>query len=209
MARANAGTKGVPRLEPESQILQVASEEFGTEGYAATSIQTVAERAGISKPLVYNYFGSKEGLFLACLERAGTIVADEIERIAQGDAVGVERGMRTLDGMFTILEPQPCPWKLPYDPTAPATGAVADAIDHCTQRISKEADEGVSELMSLAGNTGPVDASAMAAVWLGIVNSLMNWWMDHPADSAAAMMQRCVRLLTALLGGSAPDDGQP
>jgi len=208
MARANAGTKGVPRLERESQILRVASEIFGTDGYAATSIQTVAERAGISKPLVYNYFGSKEGLFLACLDRAGTIVADEIERIAQGDAVGVERGMRTLDGMFTILEPQPYLWKLPYDPTAPATGAVADAIDHYTQRISKLADEGVSELMSLAGNTDPVDVSAMTAVWLGIVDSLMNWWMDHPEESAAAMMQRCMRLLTALLGGSALEDGQ-
>ena len=135
-------------------------------------------------------------------------MADEIERIAQGDAVGVERGMRTLDGMFTILEPQPYLWKLPYDPTAPATGAVADAIDHYTQRISKLADEGVSELMSLAGNTDPVDVSAMTAVWLGIVDSLMNWWMDHPEESAAAMMQRCMRLLTALLGGSALEDGQ-
>jgi AcrR family transcriptional regulator len=202
VARTNAGTKGVPRLERESQILAVASEVFGTEGYAATSIQTVAERAGISKPLIYNYFGSKEGLFLACLEHAGTIVADEIERIARGDAVGVERGMRTLDGMFTILEPQPYLWKLPYDPTAPVTGAVADAIDHYTQRISKLADEGVAELMSLAGNTDPVDVSAMTAVWLGIVDSLMNWWMEHPDESAAAMMQRCVRLLTALLGGN-------
>ena len=206
MARANAGTKGVPRLERESQILQVASEVFGTDGYAATSIQTVAERAGISKPLVYNYFGSKEGLFLACLDRAGTIVADEIERIARGDAVGVERGLRTLDGMFTILEPQPYLWKLPYDPTAPAIGAVADAIDHYTQRIAKLADEGVSELMSLAGNTDPVDVSAMTAVWLGIVDSLMNWWMDHPEESAAAMMQRCVRLLAALVGDSAVED---
>ena len=93
--------------------------------------------------------------------------------------------MRTLDGMFTILEPQPYLWRLPYDPTAPATGAVADAIDHYTQRIAKLADEGVSELMSLAGNTDPVDISAMTAVWLGIVDSLMNWWMEHPDESAA------------------------
>ena len=208
MARANAGTKGVPRLERESQILQVACEVFGSDGYAATSIQTVAERAGISKPLVYNYFGSKEGLFLACLEHAGTIVADEIERIARGDAVGVERGLRTLDGMFTILEPQPYLWTLAFDPTAPATGAVADAIDHYTQRIAKLADEGVSELMGLAGNTDPADISAMTAVWLGIVNSLMNWWMEHPDESAQAMMQRCVRLLTALVGGPAVEEGE-
>ena len=202
MARAKAGTKGVPRLERESQMLEVASEIFGNEGYAATNIQVVAERAGISKPLIYNYFGSKEGLFLACLDRAGTIVADEIERIARGDAVGIERGLRTLDGMFTILEPQPYLWKLFYDPTAPSTGAVADAIDHYTQRIAKLADEGVAELMGLAGNTDPLDISAMTAMWLGIVDSLMKWWMEHPDESAEAMMQRCVRLLSALLGDS-------
>jgi AcrR family transcriptional regulator len=204
VARTNAGTKGVPRLERESQILEIASEIFGTEGYAATSIQVVAERSGISKPLVYNYFGSKEGLFLACLDRAGTIVADEIERIARGDAVGVERGLRTLDGMFRILEPQPYLWKLPYDPTAPASGAVADAIDHYTQRIAKLADEGVAELMGLAGNTDPLDISAMTTVWLGIVDSLMNWWMDHPEESAEQMVQRCVRLFAALFGDTVP-----
>lgn len=200
MARANAGTKGVPRLERETQILQVAAEIFGTEGYAATSIQTVAERAGISKPLVYNYFGSKEGLFLACLEHGGTIVADEIERIARGDAVGVERGLNTLDGMFSILEPQPYLWKLFYDPTAPSSGAVADAVRHYTDRIAKLADEGVTELMTLAGNTDPLDISAMTAVWMGMVDTLMNWWMEHPEESAEQMVQRCVRLFTALFG---------
>ena len=200
MARANAGTKGVPRLERETQILQVAAEIFGTEGYAATSIQTVAERAGISKPLVYNYFGSKEGLFLACLEHGGTIVADEIERIARGDADGVERGLNTLDGMFSILEPQPYLWKLFYDPTAPSSGAFADAVRHYTDRIAKLADEGVTELMTLAGNTDPLDISAMTAVWMGMVDTLMNWWMEHPEESAEQMVQRCVRLFTALFG---------
>ena len=76
MARSNAGTKGVPRLEREDQILTVASGVFATEGFAATNIQVVAQAAGISKPLIYNYFGSKDGLFLACIERAGQIVAD-------------------------------------------------------------------------------------------------------------------------------------
>ena len=54
--------------------------------------------------------------------------------------------------------------------------------------------------MALAGNTDPADISAMTAVWLGIVDSLMNWWMEHPDESADAMMQRCVRLLVALVG---------
>jgi AcrR family transcriptional regulator len=202
MARSNAGTKGVPRLEREDQILTVASEVFANEGFATTNIQAIAERAGISKPLIYNYFGSKEGLFLACIERAGHIVAEEVERIANEDTVGIERGMRTLDGMFRVLEDQRHVWRLFYDRTAPTTGPVADAVSHYTERITKLADEGVAELMALSGNTQRLDISAMTAVWLGIVDSLMRWWVEHPDESASAMTERSGRLLVAILGGA-------
>jgi AcrR family transcriptional regulator len=201
MAQSNAGTKGVPRLERESQILTVASEVFATEGFATANIQAIAKGAGISKPLIYNYFGSKEGLFLACLERAGEIVAGEIERIANEDSVGIERGMRTLDGMFHVLEDQRHLWRLFYDRTAPTTGPVADAVNHYTERITKLADEGVAELMALSGVTDRLDVSAMTAVWMGIVDSLMRWWVEHPDESAAAMTERSGRLLAAILGG--------
>ncbi|HJR90437.1 MAG TPA: TetR/AcrR family transcriptional regulator [Aeromicrobium sp.] len=202
MARSNAGTKGVPRLERENQILTFASEIFAEDGFAGANIQTVAERAGISKPLIYNYFGSKEGLFLACIERAGEIVAAEVERIANEDIVGIERGMRTLDGMFHVLEDQRHLWRLFYDRTAPTTGPVADAVSHYTERITKLADEGVAELMALSGNTQRLDVSAMTAVWLGIVDSLMRWWVEHPDESASAMTERSGRLLVAILGGA-------
>ena len=210
MTTPKAGTKGVPRLDRENQILDAASVEFGTQGYAATSIVSIAAKAGISKPLIYNYFGSKEGLFIACVERAGSVLADEIERIARGDSIGIERGILTLAGIFATLEPQPHIWKLFFDPSAPTTGAVDGAIAHYTQRISKLADEGVSELMALAGgppHTGVargdvLDISAMTAVWLSIVDSLVTWWLDHPSESADDMTQRCGRLIAALFGGT-------
>src|SRR5262245_9101334 len=65
------GTKGVPRADREQQILDAAVAGFGERGYAHASMAAIARRAGISKPLVYEYFGSKEGLYLACLRRAG------------------------------------------------------------------------------------------------------------------------------------------
>lgn len=202
MPRPNAGTKGVPRLDRETQILDVASEHFGTHGFAATSVAAIADGAGISKPLIYNYFGSKEGLYEACLDRGGALVADEIERIARGDAVGLERGLQTLGGMFTLLEQQRHLWRLFFDPSAPPTGPVADSIALYADRIGKLAEEGVSELMGLAGNDDGLDISAMTSVWLGIVDSLMNWWVEHPDETAEQMMQRCARLLSALLGGT-------
>jgi len=200
--RSKAGTKGVPRLEREEQILTVASEIFATDSFAATNIQAVADRAGISKPLIYNYFGSKEGLFIACIERGGDIVAAEIERIANEESVGIERGMRTLDGMFHVLEEQRHLWRLFYDRTAPTSGPVADAVGHYTERITKLADEGVAELMALGGVTDSLDISAMTAVWMGIVDSLMRWWVEHPDESAAGMTERTGRLLVAILAGA-------
>lgn len=200
MARPNAGTKGVPRLDRETQILDVASEHFGTYGFAATSVAAVAAGAGISKPLVYSYFGSKEGLYEACLDRGGALLADEMERIARGEAVGVERGMQTLAGLFSLLEDQRYLWRLFFDTTAPTIGPIRDSITHYADRIGRLADEGVTELMALAGNSDPLDVSAMTSVWLGIVDSLMNWWVEHPDQTADQMMQRCLRLLAALFG---------
>ena len=200
MVRPHARTNGVYRVDGERQILEIAYEQFGTLGFAATSVAAVAEKAGISKPLIYNYFTSKEGLYEACLDRGGAILAEEIERIAAGDAVGIERGMQTLGGMFALLESQRYLWRLFFDTTAPSTGPIADSIASYADRIGKLAEEGVAELMALADNTDPLDVSAMTTVWLGIVDSLMGWWLEHPDESAEEMMQRCIRLLTALFG---------
>jgi AcrR family transcriptional regulator len=201
--RKNAGTKGVPRLDREIQILEVASAEFGAMGYAATNLAVIAEKAGISKPLIYNYFASKEGLFTACLDRAGAVLADEIERIAREDTTGIERGMRTLDGIFTVLEQQPHFWKLFFDGSAPSTGVIGESTAHYKSRITKLAEEGVTELMAMNGNREPLDISAMTAVWMSVVDALVTWWLDHPDQTAEHMTQRCLRLLNALFAEAA------
>jgi AcrR family transcriptional regulator len=201
----NAGTKGVPRADREEQIVQAASEIFGARGFAATSVADIAERAGISKPLIYNYFGSKEGLFRACLQRAGGILAEEMERIARGDAVGLERALRTLEGIFTLLEPQPWIWRLFFDPTIPrGEEAIAAEIARYTDRITALADEGVAEMMRLSGDEDPRDVSALTSVWLSVADSLVTWWLDHPDETPSSMTARCVRLFGVVLGAPFP-----
>src|SRR6185312_7553136 len=78
------GTKGVPRADREQQILDAAVAEFGGSGYAHASMAAIARRAGISKPLIYEYFGSKDGLYLACLNRAGTHLVDRVAAAQSG-----------------------------------------------------------------------------------------------------------------------------
>lgn len=196
--RPNAGTKGVPRAEREHQIVAAASLRFGSDGFAATNLADVAEAVGISKPLIYNYFGSKEGLYSACVDDAGDLLSTEIERIARGGAVGLERGLLTLAGMFELLEDRRHVWSLLHDPTAPTEGALAQIVATHADRINKLAREGVHELLANAGITDELDVSAMTATWLGIVDSFMNWWVEHPEESARSMTDRVARLAAAL-----------
>ncbi len=59
----------MPRAQREEQILAVAEEVFSTRGYQSATMEDVADRVGVTKPLIYEYFGSKEGLLGACVER--------------------------------------------------------------------------------------------------------------------------------------------
>lgn len=75
------GTKRLPRAVREQQMLDAAVQLFSVNGYHETSMDAIAAQAQISKPMLYLYYGSKEELFGACLNR-------ELSRFI--DAVGAE-----------------------------------------------------------------------------------------------------------------------
>lgn len=56
--------------ERQEQLLDVAEQVFAELGYSATTMAEVAERAGVTKPVLYHHFASKEGLAAACIVRA-------------------------------------------------------------------------------------------------------------------------------------------
>ena len=63
------GTKRLPRAVREQQMLDAAVQMFSLNGYHETSMDAIAAQARISKPMLYLYYGSKEELFGACLNR--------------------------------------------------------------------------------------------------------------------------------------------
>jgi AcrR family transcriptional regulator len=65
----------VPRAVRELQLAELAEALFAERGYAGASMDELARRAGVTKPVVYELFGSKDGVFGACVERS-------IERLA-------------------------------------------------------------------------------------------------------------------------------
>jgi AcrR family transcriptional regulator len=77
----------VPRPVRERQLLELAEVLFAERGYGGASMDELARRAGVTKPVVYELFGSKDGLFGACVDRTVERLAAEIAAAvrAEGD----------------------------------------------------------------------------------------------------------------------------
>lgn len=80
------------RASSTSRIMDAALELFGTVGYQSTTIAQIADKAGVSKGLIYNYFDSKESLLKAMIDE----LAKEGEKIVQKVTVDDPREMLEL-----------------------------------------------------------------------------------------------------------------
>jgi AcrR family transcriptional regulator len=72
----------VPRAVREQQVLGIAEALFAERGYQGASMDELAARGGVSKPVVYDLVGSKESLYLRCVERAGRTLAEVVSGAA-------------------------------------------------------------------------------------------------------------------------------
>jgi AcrR family transcriptional regulator len=68
----------VPRELRERQLLGLAEELFAERGYGGASMDELARRAGVTKPVVYELFGSKDGVFEACVDRSIAGLAEDV-----------------------------------------------------------------------------------------------------------------------------------
>ena len=201
------GTKGVPRAQREQLILDAATIEFGRFGYAGATLSAVAAQAGVSKPLVLSYFGSKDGLYIACVQRAGMNLIDHIEAVhATGQPPG-KMAEDTLTAIFHALAPRPHDWNVINDRTPLAGGTAQEAVRRVRVTISEQAARGVSALADLPHLTDPGDLSLMTDVWTSLVTACVNWWLRHPDETATQMSRRARRVLAAVTTIAVEDRG--
>src|SRR4051794_18740944 len=98
---ASVPGKRLPRSLREVQMLDAAVVEFARHGFHEASMDDVALRASISKPMLYAYLGTKDDLFVACLHREGTRLMEAIVDVVRVDLAPDEQlwcGMRAFFG---------------------------------------------------------------------------------------------------------------
>ncbi len=93
----------MPRSLREQLILKVAGQVFAQGGYDRASMDRIAELAGVSKPMLYAYFGSKEGLYVAYIERTGAELVQRLVR-ADGEQPEPRRLRSVIDEFLAFVE---------------------------------------------------------------------------------------------------------
>lgn len=113
VANAKVGKrKRMPRAQRERQMVQVAEAVFAEQGYLAASMDEIAERVGVSKPMLYEYFNSKEGLLLACIRQARAELR-QVTKEAATSATSAEQAMRAgLLAFFVFISERRQAWSL-------------------------------------------------------------------------------------------------
>ncbi|MBS2538509.1 TetR family transcriptional regulator [Catenulispora sp. NF23] len=166
--------KRVPRAEREQQILAAAEEVFAERGFQNTSMDEVSLRVGVSKPMLYEYFTSKEGLLLACVARIradlhtttlGAMAAAE----ADGPRAVLEAG---LEAYFDFADRHGRAWAVLLNESVIVAGPAEEAIEAIRGQQTRLLEDALGRWLVDASPTrvavlahGLVGASERVARW--------------------------------------------
>jgi AcrR family transcriptional regulator len=169
----------VPRAVREEQLLEVAEEVFAQQGYQGTSIEDIARMAGVTRPVVYDHFGSKEGIYLACVRHARS----ELERLINEAAGTTDDPAAQLWGginaYFEFVERHGRAWDGLFGQGAAVAGPAAEEV--MRQRFATV--EGIAGLLKpFVAQSGADDQAveALAHALSGSGEQLAKWWRQNP-----------------------------
>ena len=176
------GRPKVPRAVREQQMLAAAERAFAERGFHNASVDAIAEAAGISKPMVYAYFDSKEGLYRACMQRARARLFEAINAGADAGAAPDEQLWLGVLAFFTFVEDQHDSWAVLLGEATQGAGPFAQE----GERTRREIARGVATLLHDAAAAEGAEPQALEATeplaraLIGAGESLANWWREHP-----------------------------
>jgi len=177
-----SGSRGVPRAVREPQILDVAGRVFAARGYHRASMDEIATQSDVTKPLIYAYFGSKEDLYVAYIERSGRELMDRMRAATDPDAPPRERLHAGILEFLGFVAQRREGWQVLYSEAAVRGGPLAEEVVNLRagigRMIGRLLRQTIPEAQVSPEATAVLDGVAHAVVGAG--ESLANWWLAHP-----------------------------
>jgi len=174
----------LPAARRRRQLLDVALDRFSAAGFHATSMAEIAETAGVTKPVLYQHFGSKRQLYLELLDDVGGSLMAAITKAtadADGPHAQVEAGFRAYVG-FMVERPQAFP--LLFGSGARRDDEFADAV----RRVEASIAEAIAALID--ADLDATHRRVLAAGIVGMAEGVLRHWIaeESVASSPEALV---------------------
>ncbi len=171
---------GQDNPDVRQRLLSEALRLFRERGYAATSVREIVEGAGVTKPVLYYYFGSKEGLYLEIMNGIGRLFDLQLTRMADAGGSVPQRLLHFFSGMFQAardnLETVRLAYAIYY---GPPQGAPFVDFHRFFDETMAVVDRLVAEGMS-SGEFRPVDRQALVWTLIGSYHTILEEQVCRP-----------------------------
>jgi AcrR family transcriptional regulator len=167
------------------QTLNVAHGLFAERGYADVKMDEIAAAVGVTKPLLYNYFGNKERIYIACMERAGDALEGALGEAIASTASPTEALGAGVHAFFSFLDSDRAAWAVLFDETLPQAGDVAERVaGYRASILALVSASMVAQLPDDKRSGAKVEIEALSTALLGAAEALARWWLRTQAVSA-------------------------
>ena len=181
----------LPRVARRNQLLGAAREVFVAQGYHAAAMDDIAERAGVSKPVLYQHFPGKLELYLALLDQQCEIMVGKIRSALDSTHDNKLRVAATMDAYFDFVEHETGAFRLVFESDLTNEAAVRERVEAVTRATATLVSKVIAEDTDL-----PEEEAMLLAVGVcGLCQITARFWL---AQGGTIPKDEAVRLVSSL-----------
>jgi AcrR family transcriptional regulator len=165
----------LPRDERRSQLLIAALEVFTAAGYHSAAMDEIADRANVSKPVLYQHFPSKLQLYLAVLDLHIDSLVFAIQKAIASNRENASRVAATVEAYFGFIDSDGEAFRLLFESDMNLEPQVRERLN----RMTYDCAAAVSAVISIDTGLGKEESMMLAVGIIGTVQTTARHWLDR------------------------------
>ncbi len=191
LRRPRGRPRQVPVDEQRERILAAATRVFATEGFDGATSDRIAEVSGVGRPSVYQLFGSKNDVFIAAIDRAFTVMLENISRSLSttGHLRGRKQAKANIAAYFEIVTTQPDTFRMLQLADSSGDAATREAANAIRRRMSDALSNYIRNTWEGFQDLQPRDADLAATLIAAGVETAAVYHLERPDRTTAEIVQ--------------------
>ena len=165
----------LPRDERRAQLLIAALEVFTVAGYHSAAMDEIADRANVSKPVLYQHFPSKLDLYLAVLDMHIDSLVFAIQKAIASNRENSSRVAATVEAYFGFIDSEGEAFRLLFESDMSLEPQVGERLN----RMTYDCAAAVSAVISIDTGLGKEESMMLAVGIIGTVQTAARHWLDR------------------------------